>query len=221
MLNNSFNSIEEIIEDLACGKMIVLLDAQNRENEGDLVICASSVTPEAINFMSKYGRGLICMPIAKNIAKRLNLPLMIKDNTAKYGTKFTVSIGAKHGVTTGISAFDRAKTVLTAVDPKSKPEDLTMPGHIFPLIAADGGVLVREGHTEASCDLAKLANKEPAAVICEILSDDGTMARRDELLVFAKQFGLKIGTIEDLIQFRQKKMDKLAARAGANELSLV
>ena len=198
----ALNTTEELIEDIRQGRMVILMDDEDRENEGDLVMAAQHVTPEAINFMAKYGRGLICLTLTKERCEQLDLPLMVRDNTAQLGTAFTVSIEAAEGVTTGISAADRARTVQVAVAPDAKPEDLVQPGHVFPLMAQPGGVLTRAGHTEAGCDLARLAGLEPAAVIVEILNEDGTMARRPELEVFAAHHGLKIGTIADLIRYR-------------------
>lgn len=196
--------INEIVEELRQGRIVVLMDDADRENEGDLVIAAEHITPEAINFMAKYGRGLICMPITVDRANQLNLGPMVPVNRTLHGTNFTVSIEAANGVSTGISAHDRARTVLAACAKDARPEDLVQPGHIFPLIAAPGGVLARAGHTEACCDLAQLAGLEPAAVICEVLSDDGSMARLQELETFAAQHRLKIGTIADLIRYRME-----------------
>jgi len=198
--------IENAIEDLKKGKMIILVDSEDRENEGDLVIAAEFATPEAINFMATYGKGLICVPLESERIKELQLEPMVKDNTEKYRTAFTVSVDAspKHGVTTGISAYDRAKTVQVLINPNTTPEDLVKPGHIFPLQAVPGGVIRRAGHTEASVDLCKLAGLKPAAVICEIMNDDGTMARLPQLIEFAKKHRLNIYTIEDLIRFRLK-----------------
>ncbi|EWS69607.1 3,4-dihydroxy-2-butanone 4-phosphate synthase [Vibrio vulnificus] len=193
---------QEIIEDIRLGKMVILMDDEDRENEGDLIMAAEHITPEAINFMAKYGRGLICLTMTKERCQRLGLPPMVQDNNAQYTTNFTVSIEAAEGVTTGISAADRARTVQAAVAKEAKAADLVQPGHIFPLAAQDGGVLTRAGHTEAGCDLARLAGFEPASVIVEILNDDGTMARRPDLEVFAEQHGLKLGTIADLIEYR-------------------
>ncbi|QIK37434.1 3,4-dihydroxy-2-butanone-4-phosphate synthase [Caldichromatium japonicum] len=202
MSSTGLNSIEEIIEDLRAGKMVIIMDDEDRENEGDLLMAADCVTPEAINFMSKYGRGLICLTLTKEHCERLRLPLMVSDNRGNHGTAFTVSIEAARGVTTGISAADRATTIRTAVAPNAGPRDLVQPGHVFPLMAQPGGVLVRAGHTEAGCDLARLAGFTPAAVIVEILNEDGSMARRPDLEVFARTHGLKIGTIADLIHYR-------------------
>lgn len=201
----SICTIEEAIQDIKQGKMIILVDDEDRENEGDLTIAAEFVTPEIINFMAKYGRGLICLSLSNEIADRLELPLMTKRNGSKFGTNFTVSIEAREGVTTGISAFDRAHTILTAVNPKSTGSDVVTPGHIFPLRANPGGVLIRAGQTEGSVDLAKLAGLTPAGVICEIMNDDGTMSRMPDLEKFAKEHDIKIATIKDLIQYRLHK----------------
>lgn len=198
----TIHSTQEIIEDIRAGKMVVLVDAEDRENEGDIVMAADFVTPEAINFMATHARGLICMPITEAHAARLNLPPMVQDNRTSHGTAFTVSIEAATGVTTGISAADRARTVRVAAARHANPEDLVQPGHIFPLTAKNGGVLMRAGHTEAACDLASLANLYPAGVICEILKEDGSMARLPDLIPFAQKHGLKIGTIADLIRHR-------------------
>jgi len=198
----SLNTTEAIIEDLRLGKMVIIMDDADRENEGDLLLAADKVTPEAINFMATHGRGLICLTLTKEHCERLRLPLMVNGNSAPLSTAFTVSIEAAEGVTTGISAADRATTVRAAVAPDSKPENLVQPGHVFPLMAQPGGVLVRAGHTEAGCDLARLAGLEAAAVIVEVLNDDGTMARRPDLEAFAETHGLKIGTIADLIHYR-------------------
>jgi len=196
--------IEEIIEDYRNGKMIILVDDEDRENEGDLMVPADTVTPEDINFMAKYGRGLICLTLTEEKCKQLHLPLMVRDNQDPHGTNFTVSIEAAKGVTTGISAHDRAVTIRTAVKPDAKPDDIVTPGHVFPLMARPGGVLTRAGHTEAGCDLARLAGHQPASVIVEIMNEDGTMARRNDLEKFAREHGLKMGTIADLIQYRLK-----------------
>ncbi len=193
---------KEIIEDIRLGKMVVLMDDEDRENEGDLIMAAECVTPEAINFMAMYGRGLICLTMTKERCEKLGLPPMVQDNNAQYTTNFTVSIEAAEGVTTGISAADRAITVQAAVAKEAKAADLVQPGHIFPLAAQEGGVLTRAGHTEAGCDLARLAGLEPASVIVEILNDDGTMARRPDLEVFAEKHDIKLGTIADLIEYR-------------------
>ncbi|AUZ03998.1 MULTISPECIES: bifunctional 3,4-dihydroxy-2-butanone-4-phosphate synthase/GTP cyclohydrolase II [Vitreoscilla] len=194
----------EIIADIKAGKIVILTDAEDRENEGDLVMAAQFVTPEAINFMIKHARGLVCLPMADELIDRLGLPMMTQNNGAQYGTNFTVSIEAREGISTGISAADRAHTIQTAVAHHAQADDIVQPGHIFPLRARKGGVLVRAGHTEASVDLAQLAGLTPAAVICEIINDDGTMARMPELEVFAQEHGLKMGTIEDLIEYRSK-----------------
>ncbi|CAL1241459.1 bifunctional 3,4-dihydroxy-2-butanone-4-phosphate synthase/GTP cyclohydrolase II [Candidatus Methylocalor cossyra] len=196
------NSTEELIEDIRQGKMVVLMDDEDRENEGDLVMAAVHVRPEDINFMARYGRGLICLTLTRERCQQLRLPLMVNENKTPHSTNFTVSIEAASGVTTGISAADRARTIQCAVAPAAKPEDLVQPGHVFPLMAQPGGVLNRAGHTEAGCDLARLAGLEPAAVIVEILNDDGSMARRPDLERFAHEHGLKIGTIADLIHYR-------------------
>ncbi|MGE5299869.1 MAG: 3,4-dihydroxy-2-butanone-4-phosphate synthase, partial [Acidobacteriota bacterium] len=202
MGRHTCNTIDEAIEDLAKGKMVILVDDEDRENEGDLCMAAEKVTPEAINFMAKYGRGLICLSLSPERINELKLPMMTDDNTSSFGTAFTVSIEAKKGVTTGISAADRATTILTAINPAMKAEDLARPGHVFPLRARPGGVLQRAGQTEGSVDLARLAGLYPAGVICEIMSDDGTMARMPELLEFSKKHDLKIVTIKDLIGHR-------------------
>jgi len=196
--------IPELIAELKAGRMVILVDDEDRENEGDLVIAAECITPEAINFMATHGRGLICMPITEERARQLNLPLMVQENRAPHGTAFTVSIEAASGVTTGISAFDRAHTVRVAAAPGARPEDIVTPGHVFPLVAKPGGVLVRAGHTEACCDLAQMAGFDPSAVLCEIMKDDGTMARLPDLVRFAAGHGLKIGSIAELIHFRSR-----------------
>ena len=197
------SSVEDIIQDAKNGKMFILTDDENRENEGDLVIPAQFATHDKINFMARYGRGLICMPIIQSIANKLKLEPMVQNNTSKYGTAFTASIGAKYGITTGISAFDRAKTVQVAIDQNSTENDITIPGHIFPLIAKSGGVLERSGHTEAAVDISILANLQPAAVLCEIMNDDGTMARMPDLIKFATLHHLNICSIENLISYRK------------------
>ena len=196
------NTTSEIIADIRNGRMVILVDEEDRENEGDLVIAAECATAESINFMAKHGRGLICLTLTEARCKLLNLPLMVSENRSPLGTNFTLSIEAASGVTTGISAADRARTIQAAVAKHAKPDDIVQPGHIFPLKAQKGGVLVRAGHTEAGCDLAHLAGLEPASVICEILKDDGEMARLPDLVDFAAVHGLKIGTISDLIQYR-------------------
>ncbi len=196
------NSTQEIIDDIKAGKMVVIMDDEDRENEGDIIMAAEAVTADDINFMAKHARGLICLTLSEKRCKQLRLPLMVGDNRAAMETNFTVSIEAAEGVTTGISAADRAATVHAAVKPDATPESIVQPGHIFPVMARKGGVLFRAGHTEAGCDLARLAGFEPAAVIVEILNDDGSMARRNDLEKFAAKHGLKIGTIEDLIRYR-------------------
>ena len=206
-------SIEDILDDYRQGKMIILLDDESRENEGDLIVPAATVTKEDINFMAIHGRGLICLTLTQERCKQLKLPLMVSSNNDANGTNFTVSIEATHGVTTGISAADRAKTILDAVANDASPEDIVQPGHVFPLMAQTGGVLIRAGHTEAGCDLARLAGFEAASVIVEILNDDGTMARRDDLEIFSEKHGIKWGTIEDLISYRIKN-EKTIERIG-------
>lgn len=212
-----FNTIEEAISDIKQGKMVILVDDEDRENEGDLTMAAEKITPEAINFMAKYGRGLICLSLTPERVDELQLPPMTQDNTSSFGTAFTISIEAKRGVTTGISAADRATTIKTAIDPKTRPEDLARPGHVFPLRARPGGVLQRAGQTEGSVDLARLAGLYPAGVICEIMNDDGTMARVPQLMEFAKKHGLKIVTIKDLIAYRLKK-ESLVKRVAVTKL---
>jgi len=207
--------IQDIIDEIRAGRMVVLVDEEDRENEGDLLFAAEFVTPEKINFMAKHGRGLICLTLTEAHCKQLNLPLMVRDNGSPLGTNFTMSIEAASGVTTGISAADRSRTVQVAVGKNAKPADIVQPGHIFPLMAQNGGVLVRAGHTEAGCDLAQLAGLTPAAVICEILKDDGEMARLPDLITYAQLHGLKIGTIADLIQHRsqhEKLVERVAQR---------
>jgi len=196
--------VTELVAEIAAGRMVILVDEEDRENEGDLVVAAEHVTPEAVNFMARYGRGLICLTLTRERCERLNLPPMAPRNGTRHGTAFTVSIEAATGVTTGISAADRARTVQAAVARDAKASDLVQPGHIFPLQAQDGGVLMRAGHTEAGCDLAQMAGLSPASLICEIMKDDGTMARLPDLEVFAKEHGLKIGTIADLIEYRSR-----------------
>ena len=198
----ALNSIQEIIDDIQQGKMVILMDDEDRENEGDLIMAAEHVTPEAINFMVTHARGLVCLPMTADRCKRLKLPLMVDNNGAQFSTNFTVSIEAASGVSTGISAADRARTIQAAVASDAQASDIVQPGHIFPLIAKEGGVLNRAGHTEAGVDLARLAGCEPASVIVEILNDDGSMARRPQLEAFAQKHGLKIGTIADLIEYR-------------------
>ena len=209
------DSIEEIIEDIRRGRMAIIMDDEDRENEGDLVMAAEAVGAQDINFMSMHGRGLICLTLTRERCQQLRLPLMVNDNQTPNRTNFTVSIEAAQGVTTGISAADRARTVQAAVDPDARPEDLVQPGHIFPLMAQKGGVITRAGHTEAGCDLARLAGSQPAAVIVEILNDDGSMARRPDLERFARAHGIKIGTIEDLIRYRMQNEQTLECVAEA------
>ena len=197
-------SVEQAIKAVKTGKLIIIIDDEDRENEGDLMVAAEKVTPEIINFMTKHGRGLICLPLTMKRLKELEIPLMVTDNTAPYGTAFTISIDAKKGVTTGISAYDRAKTVLTAIDPETRPEELTRPGHIFPLRAKEGGVLERAGQTEAALDITRLAGLKTAGVICEIMNEDGTMARMPQLREFSLIHNIPILTIADLIKYRMK-----------------
>ena len=203
-ITSKLNTIPELLEDIRAGRMIVMMDDEDRENEGDLVMAASKVRPEDINFMARFGRGLICLPLTRERCRQLQLPLMVNENQTRFATNFTVSIEAAEGITTGISAYDRAHTIRTAVRPDANIEDLSQPGHIFPLMAQPGGVLNRSGHTEASVDLSMLAGLEPAAVLVEILNEDGSMARRPELEKFAREHGLKIGTIADLIHYRME-----------------
>jgi 3,4-dihydroxy 2-butanone 4-phosphate synthase/GTP cyclohydrolase II len=200
----SMSPVPELIAELAAGRMVILVDEEDRENEGDLVLAADHVSPEAINFMARYGRGLICLTLTPERCDRLQLPMMARENGTRHGTAFTVSIEAATGVTTGISAADRARTIQAAVARDARPADLVQPGHIFPLRAQDGGVLMRAGHTEAGCDLAGMAGLSPAAVICEIMNDDGSMARLPDLQRFAAEHGLKIGTIASLIEYRSR-----------------
>ncbi|MDA9211217.1 bifunctional 3,4-dihydroxy-2-butanone-4-phosphate synthase/GTP cyclohydrolase II [Methylophilaceae bacterium] len=211
------NTTEEIIEELKNGKMVILVDDEDRENEGDLVLAAEFTSPNDINFMSKYGRGLICLTLTEEKCKKLKLPLMVQENEGKLGTNFTVSIEAAKGVTTGISAGDRAKTITAAISKNANHKSIVRPGHIFPLISHPGGVLYRAGHTEAGCDLAELANLEPASVICEILNEDGSMARLPELIKFSKEHDIKIGTIADLIEFRSRK-EKLIKKISEQKI---
>ncbi|PIX04963.1 MAG: 3,4-dihydroxy-2-butanone-4-phosphate synthase, partial [Gallionellales bacterium CG_4_8_14_3_um_filter_54_18] len=209
--------IQEIIEEIRLGNMVILVDEEDRENEGDIVFAAEFATPEKINFMARHARGLICLTLTEAHCKQLDLPLMVRENGLALATNFTLSIEAATGVTTGISAGDRARTVLAAADRNARPADIVQPGHIFPLRAQNGGVLVRAGHTEAGCDLAQLAGLTPAAVICEILKDDGEMARLPDLLEYAKLHGLKIGTIADLIEHRSQH-EKLVERVARRTL---
>ena len=209
--------IPEAIEDIKAGKFVIIVDDEGRENEGDLALAAEKITPEAINFMAKHARGLICMPIIGKRLEELHIPLMVQDNTSKFGTAFTVSIEAKHRVSTGISAHDRAATIKAVLDPDTKPEDLARPGHMFPLVAREGGVLVRSGHTEAVVDLARLSDLYPAGVICEILSEDGTMARLPQLDDMAAEHGIKIVSVADLIAHRRRH-EKLVQRVAEASL---
>ena len=206
-----FDSIDDVVRDIADGKIVIVTDDEDRENEGDLVMAAEKATPEAVNFMSKFGRGLICVPVSNDLAEQLGLRRMVARNREMYRTDFTVSVDAALGVTTGISAHDRAKTIQTIADPGSQPEDLVQPGHIFPLRAVEGGVLRRAGHTEAAVDLARMAGLHPAGVLCEILHDDGTMARLPELMDFKRLHGLRICTIQSLIAYRRQR-EKLVER---------
>ena len=211
----SISTIEEIVAEFKAGRMVILVDEEDRENEGDLVMAAEFVTPEAINFMTKYARGLVCLTLTEERCDQLQLPMMATKNGTAYGTNFTVSIEAAEGVTTGISAADRAKTIQVAVNPKCSAADIVQPGHIFPLRAQKGGVLMRAGHTEAGCDLAELAGVNPSSVICEIMNDDGSMARLPDLIEFGKLHGIKIGTIADLIHYRsqtEKFVERVAER---------
>ena len=213
----ALNSIEELVEDIRQGKMVILMDDEDRENEGDIIMAAEACKPEHINFMAKHARGLICMPMSRERCELLKLPLMAPRNGSGFGTKFTVSIEATTGVTTGISAADRARTVQAAAAKDAKAEDIVSPGHIFPLMAQPGGTLARAGHTEAACDLARMAGFEPSGVICEVMNDDGTMARRTELEAFAAEHSLKIGTIADLIQYRSSH-ESLVQKVSSREL---
>ncbi len=205
------SSVEEVIEEARNGRMFILVDEEDRENEGDLVIPAQMATPEAINIMAKFGRGLVCLSLPRERVEKLGLPLMARENSTRHQTAFTVSIEAREGVTTGISASDRARTVAVAIDPTKGRNDIVTPGHVFPLVARDGGVLVRAGHTEAAIDIARLAGLQPAGVICEIMNDDGTMARMPDLVKFAQFHGLKIAAITDLIAYRRRN-DRLVER---------
>ncbi len=216
----TISSVTEILEDIRAGRMVILVDEEDRENEGDLVLAAEFVTAEAVNFMARFGRGLVCLTLSEERCRQLDLPLMVTRNGTRHGTKFTVSIEAAEGVSTGISAADRARTIQAAIAPNARPEDLVQPGHVFPLRAEKGGVLVRAGHTEAGCDLAALAGLEPAAVICEVMNDDGTMARMPDLVKFAQLHGLKVGTIADLIGYRSAT-ESLVERANESTLQTV
>ncbi len=204
-IDAAFSDIEDIIADIAAGRMVIMVDDENRENEGDLIMAAAKVRPEDINYMATHGRGLICLTMSRKRCSQLRLPLMVTDTDKHHATNFTISIEAAEGITTGISAHDRARTIQAAVAPDARPEDLSQPGHIFPVMAQPGGVLTRAGHTEAGCDLARLAGLEPSAAIVEILNEDGTMARRPDLEKFARSHGIKIGTIADLIRYRLEK----------------
>ncbi len=215
----ALNTTEEIIEDIRHGRMVVIMDDEDRENEGDLLMAAVHTKAEDINFMARYGRGLICLTLTPERCRQLKLPLMVADTDEKHATNFTVSIEAAEGVTTGISAADRARTVQAAVAPHAGPEDIVSPGHIFPLMAQPGGVLTRAGHTEAGCDLARLAGLEPAATIVEILNEDGSMARRPQLEVFAAEHGLKIGTVADLIRYRMQHEQTVRRSAQAEVMT--
>lgn len=214
------NSIEEILADISAGRMVVIMDDEDRENEGDLIMAAQKVRAEDVNFMARFGRGLICLTLTAERCRQLRLPLMVSETHREHRTNFTLSIEAAEGVTTGISAHDRAHTVLTAVKPNARPEDLRQPGHIFPVMAQPGGVLTRAGHTEAGCDLARLAKLDPSAMIVEIMNDDGTMARRPDLEAFAVRHNLKIGTIADLIRYRlrqERSVERIAEQSVDTE----
>jgi len=213
----AISPVPELVAELAAGRMVVLVDEEDRENEGDLVLAADHVTPEAINFMAKHGRGLICLTLTRERCELLRLPMMARSNGTKFGTAFTVSIEAATGVTTGISAADRARTIQAAVARDARAEDIVQPGHVFPIQAQDGGVLVRAGHTEAGCDLTAMAGLTPAAVICEVMKDDGSMARLSDLERFAAEHGLKIGTIASLIQYRSNN-ESIIDAIGAREI---
>ena len=213
----AISPVEDIVADIRAGRMVILVDEEDRENEGDIVIAADHITPEAINFMARHARGLICLTLSREMCERLQLPPMVARNGAKHSTAFTVSIEAAEGVTTGISAADRARTVQAAVARNAQASDLVQPGHIFPLQAVDGGVLMRAGHTEAGCDLSVMAGCSPASVICEVMNEDGTMARLPDLQIFAAQHGLKIGTIADLIEYRSRT-ESLVTRVGSRTI---
>jgi 3,4-dihydroxy 2-butanone 4-phosphate synthase/GTP cyclohydrolase II len=213
----AISPVEDIVADIRAGRMVILVDEEDRENEGDIVIAADHITPEAINFMARHARGLICLTLSREMCERLQLPPMVARNNAQHATAFTVSIEAAEGVTTGISAADRSRTVQAAVAPNAQASDLVQPGHIFPLQAVDGGVLMRAGHTEAGCDLSVMAGCSPASVICEVMNEDGTMARLPDLQIFAAQHGLKIGTIADLIEYRSRT-ESLVTRVGSRTI---
>ena len=220
-MDTRLNSIEDIVADMRAGKMVILMDDEDRENEGDLIMAASKVRAEDINFMARHGRGLICLTLTQKRCEQLRLPLMVNDNNAAFATNFTMSIEAAKNVTTGISAADRAVTIQAAVAADAKPEDIVQPGHVFPIMAQPGGVLTRAGHTEAGCDLARLAGLEPASVIVEILNEDGSMARRPDLEKFAEEFDLKIGTIADLIRYRlenERSVERVSECKLQNEI---
>ncbi|MDR0564886.1 MAG: 3,4-dihydroxy-2-butanone-4-phosphate synthase [Azoarcus sp.] len=214
---SALSPITEIIDEIKAGRIVILVDEEDRENEGDLLMAAEFITPDAVNFMVTHGRGLVCLTLTAERCEQLGLEQMVKDNRTPYGTAFTASIEAATGVTTGISAHDRARTIQVAVARHAKPEDIVMPGHVFPLTAQKGGVLIRAGHTEAGCDLAQLAGLEPAAVICEVLKEDGTMARLPDLIEFARKHGLKIGAIRDLIEYRAAN-ERLVERVADQEI---
>src|SRR5919108_2917404 len=213
----AISPISEIVAELRAGRIVILVDDEDRENEGDLVFAADFVSADKINFLTKHGRGLVCMPITEEHAARLALRPMVEQNRSRHGTNFTVSIEAAEGIATGISAHDRALTIKVAAAESARPEDIVQPGHVFPLIAQPGGVLVRAGHTEACCDLARLAGLAPTAVLCEIMREDGTMARLADLVVFAAEHGLKIGTIADLIEYRSRN-ESLVQRAFERDI---
>jgi 3,4-dihydroxy 2-butanone 4-phosphate synthase/GTP cyclohydrolase II len=215
----TLSRIEDALEDIRSGRMVVLVDDEDRENEGDLTIAADHVSPEAINFMARYGRGLICLSMTEERARQLQLPPMVHDNSSPFGTAFTVSIEARRGVTTGISAYDRSTTIRTAIAENARPEDLVRPGHVFPIVAKKGGILVRTGQTEGSVDLARLAGCTPAAVICEIMKEDGTMARMPDLKPFAARHGIKIVSIQDLVEYRMTR-ERLVARVAETRMPL-
>ena len=218
--NSTFSDIGDIIKDLADGKMVIMVDDENRENEGDLIMAAECVRPEDINYMARYGRGLICLTLTRERCAQLRLPLMVNETDEHHATNFTISIEAAEGITTGISAHDRARTVRAAVAGDARPEHLRQPGHIFPVMAQPGGVLTRAGHTEAGCDLARLAGFEPAATIVEILNEDGSMARRPDLEEFSRQHSVRIGTIADLIRYRMEKerfVERIASKTVATQ----
>ena len=219
MHDMALSRIEDVIEDIRAGKMIILVDDEDRENEGDLTIAADHVSPEAINFMARHGRGLVCLSITEERAKQLNLPPMVSDNSSPFGTAFTVSIEARRGVSTGISVYDRATTIRVASAEGAKPDDLVRPGHVFPVVARKGGVLVRTGQTEGSVDLARLAGCTPAGVICEIMNDNGTMARMPELTAFAEEHGLKIASIRDLVEYRMRR-ERMVSRVGETRMPI-